>query len=216
MPDSNKAQQFHFPGKEPDEEVIMVLRRHAVAIGKKLAEFAVGAIIPLVGYFVIRNYTDWLDSGTGLLYIFTVLLVGLFYLFILLFIYHAWVDYYLDTWIITSERVVAMEQKGLFNRVVSELRLNRIQDVSSEVKGLLPTFFKYGTVHVQTASENDKFMFSEVPHPEIAARRILELHEKFVGIDQQPIKATHQHMTSDHTAAPAHKEFRHPHEDRFV
>lgn len=194
----------------------MVLRRHAVAIGKKLFEFAIGAIIPLIGYFVIYNYTDWLDSRTGLLYIFTVLLVSLFYLFILLFIYHAWVDYYLDTWIITSERVVAMEQKGLFNRAVSELRLNRIQDVSSEVRGLLPTFFKYGTVHVQTASESDKFIFSEVPHPEIAARRILELHEKYVGMDQQSIKAAHQHMTSDHTAAVAHKELRHPHEDRFV
>ena len=186
---------FYFPGKEPDEKIIIALRRHVAAVAEKIFLFAViGLILPII-YFFTRDYLTWLDDSTGLGYLVSVLAVSLFYLYILLFIYHAWVDYYLDLWIVTNERIVAMEQKGLFHRVVSELRLNRIQDVSSETKGFFPTIFKYGTVHIQTASEEDKFYFSEVPRPEMVARQILELHEKYVGLDQKLSDSAHQNIS---------------------
>lgn len=181
MKDPNK---LNFPGKEPDETVIIALRRHAMAVVKKIAIFIVAAIIPLALYLTVRAFTGWFNDQGGLLYLLFVLAASLLYLYLLLFVYHAWVDYYLDIWLVTNERLISIEQKGLFHRVVAELRLDRIQDVTSEVRGFLPTLFKYGTIRVQTASETDTFQFSEVPHPEIAARQILELHERYVGRDQ--------------------------------
>ena len=181
MKDPNK---LNFPGKEPDETVVIALRRHAMAVVKKIVIFVVTAIIPLAFYLIVHAFTDWFNDQGGLLYLFFVLATSLLYLYVLLFVYHAWVDYYLDIWLVTNERLISIEQKGLFHRVVAELRLDRIQDVTSEVKGFLPTLFKYGAIRVQTASETDMFHFSEVPHPEIAARQILELHERYVGRDQ--------------------------------
>ncbi len=190
---------IYFPGKEPDEVVQLALRRHKVAIGKKLSVFIILMLVPVILFVTIVSLTDWLDDAGSFLYMFFILVSSVLYLLALLSMYHAWVDYYLDIWIITNERVIATEQKGLFHRVTSELRLNRIQDVSSEVRGLFPTLFGYGTVHVQTASEQEKFIFREVPNPDLVARQILQLHERYVGLDQTPElgAATHQSSTAE-------------------
>ena len=46
-------------------------------------------------------------------------------------------DYYLDTWIVTTERIISIEQKGLFERTASELDLISVQDATAEVHGFL-------------------------------------------------------------------------------
>jgi len=186
---------LHFPGKEPDEQIVMALRRHPAALAQKIFLFAFIGILPPIGFYLVNSFATSLNNSSSLGFLITVLSLSIFYLYILLFIYHVWVDYYLDLWIVTNERVVAMTQHGLFHREVSELRLNRIQDVSSLVKGLFPTFFKYGTVHVQTASEQDKFYFRQVPNPEYVARQILELHERYTGLDQKMSDSTHQNLS---------------------
>ncbi len=178
--------KIHFAGKDPNEEIVMLLRRHKVALGKQLIEFFIGACLIVIVFIVLSTYTTWLDESTSLVYGIIYLGGSLTFLYLLLFAYHAWVDYYLDVWIITSERVIAMDQQGLFHRVTSELRLDRIQDVSSESRGLLPTIFKYGMIRIRTASEEDSFFFNEVADPDIVARQILELHESYVAKNQQP------------------------------
>ena len=157
--DLNKLQKYYFPGRQEGEQIIIALKRHKIVIGKKISGFIFGLAIPLALYLVADRFTNWLDDTSSLLYIIIIFVFSLMYLYLLLFIYHSWVDYYLDVWLVTNERIIAMEQKGLFNRVVSELRLNRIQDVSSEVRGFLATIFKYGRIRIQTASEIDRFEF---------------------------------------------------------
>jgi hypothetical protein len=58
-----------------------------------------------------------------------------------------------------------VEQKGMFTRKVSELRYSRIQDVTTEVVGFLPTILNYGDVKIQTAAEEDEFLFRTVSDP---------------------------------------------------
>ena len=43
-----------------------------------------------------------------------------------------WTNYYLDLWLITSERIIDVRQEGFFSRVVSELKIIKIQDVTSD------------------------------------------------------------------------------------
>jgi uncharacterized membrane protein YdbT with pleckstrin-like domain len=71
-----------------------------------------------------------------------------------------------------------IEQTGLFKRVIAELRLYRIQDVSSTVKGMIPTFFNYGNVDIQTASNEDHFNFEQIPNPTYVSKMIMEYAEK--------------------------------------
>jgi hypothetical protein len=191
MKDLNK---IYFPGKEPEEKIIMALRRHPVVIVHKLLLIFIVGVVPVVAALGLRQYTSWLDDASSLLYLVLILVAGLFYLYWLLFLFESWVNYYLDVWVITGERIIAMEQVSLFHRDVSELRLNTIQDVSSNVRGLLASFFRYGDILVQTASAEKRFQFKQVPHPEIVARSILELREHYAGDDRL---SPHQHQENE-------------------
>ena len=77
----------------------------------------------------------------------------------------AFANYYLDVFIITDERILSIDQIGPFSRTISELRLERIQDVTIEQHGLLPTLLHFGTIRVETAGESPSFRFDFVPHP---------------------------------------------------
>ncbi len=191
--------KIHFRGKEPNEPVVMLLRRHKVALGKQVFGFLGGAVLIVVAYFLLRNYAEWFSDTTSIAYGAIVIVMSLVMLYLLLFMYHAWVDFYLDVWIVTNERIIATDQQGLFHRVTSELRLDRIQDVSSSTRGPFATLFKYGTVQIRTASEEDKFLFNEIAHPEIVARTILELHKKYIDKNQHmQVHGTHQESTIKH------------------
>jgi len=91
--------------------------------------------------------------------------------------YYAFLDYYLDVWIVTNYRVIGVEQKGLFNRTVAEYKLFRIQDVVAEQKGFFATLVNYGEIHIQTAGEQQVIKFKQVPSPNHVARELIRLVE---------------------------------------
>ena len=56
-------------------------------------------------------------------------------------------------WIITSERIMDIEQTGLFHRQISEFMLDKVQDITVEIPDMVATFLKYGNLVIQTAGE---------------------------------------------------------------
>jgi len=124
-----------------------------------------------------------LYSNPGLLagpisYPLIILSASAYYLFIWLFFFFSFIDYYLDVWFITNERIIDIQQKGFFSRTISEQRLYRVQDVTSEVHGAVATIFKYGDVYAQTAGSKQRFFFHEIPHPEEVRNIIIKLVER--------------------------------------
>jgi uncharacterized membrane protein YdbT with pleckstrin-like domain len=90
-------------------------------------------------------------------------LITLYLGLLMAFLFFEWADYYLDTWIITSRRIIDVEQNGLFDRHIAEIPLSRVQDITIEVKGLIETLLHFGTIRIQTAGERD-FFIHDVPH----------------------------------------------------
>lgn len=80
-------------------------------------------------------------------------------------IFLAWTDYYLDVVIITNQRIIDIEQRGIFSREISTLHLSKVQDVTSEVHGILATFLKFGDLHVQTAGQQREFVVRCINNP---------------------------------------------------
>lgn len=66
---------------------------------------------------------------------------------------------------------------GLFHRHASELHLSNIQDITSDTEGFLHTMFNYGHVYIQTAAEEERFTFKDVPEPDQVKDAILKLVE---------------------------------------
>lgn len=162
----------------PHEHVIFYLRRHWVVFAFQtiayLAALAAPALVLYVTFTWAQGLWDWLMAG-GLVTVLLILFLSLYYLATWFFFWNAWVDYYLDVWIVTNERILSLEQFGLFNRKVAELRLSRVQDVSSQVKGILQTFLHFGEVKIQTAGEEANFLFHQIPRPYEVAEKILRL-----------------------------------------
>lgn len=101
-----------------------------------------------------------------------------------------WIDYYFDVWIITNERIINIEQKGLFTRDISELRYESVQDVTSSVVGLIPTMLNFGDVSVQTAAKEERFLFRQVGDPFTIKDQIMALSRDALKDDIRDIAET--------------------------
>jgi len=62
--------------------------------------------------------------------------------------------------------------------VVSELELEKIQDVTTDVRGVIPTFLNYGNLLIQTAGERERFIFRNVPDPYEIKDTIMKLQNE--------------------------------------
>ncbi len=158
------------------EKVIFVLRRHPIVFLVEALIVAVLAAVPFALYFLLAKF--WPDLLLGPISRPTLILAGSAYLLLVWhFLIGRFVEYYLDLWVVTDHKIHNVEQKNLFSRTVSELDLASVQDVTSEIKGVIPTLLDYGDVHVQTAAEKERFSFEQVPHPEKVRAALLGLVE---------------------------------------
>lgn len=168
------APVFHV--KAPDR-IVMVLRRHPIVfLGDVVIVLALMAV-PAAGWFLMQHFwPQMLESATARPAL--ILLSSGYLMLVWHFLIAKFVDYYLDLWVVTNHKILNVEQHSLFSRTVSELELGTVQDVTSEVKGIIPTILNYGFVYVQTAGETERFIFEQVGHPDRVREHILELVEE--------------------------------------
>lgn len=165
------------PEMQPGEKVVAVLRRHWFTILGIAVVAILLAVIPFGVWRLLVLVAP--DTLTHPVMRPILLLIGsTYYLAIWLFSFTDIIDYYLDTWTITTGRIINIEQHGLFRRVASELNLSSIQDVTSDTKGFLQTFFRYGNVFVQTAATHERFHLKNVPDAEHVKNTIMRLAEE--------------------------------------
>jgi uncharacterized membrane protein YdbT with pleckstrin-like domain len=159
-----------------DEKIIKIIHRHWFDILMQLAIviLIVAALVGGLGIFP----TLFPNLQTHNFYALFIFLETTFALVVWVYAFFIWIDYYFDVWIITSERIINIEQKGLFMREVSELKFARIQDVTANVGGFFQTILNFGDVHIQTAGEEERFFFRQVPDPYGLKNVIMDLQKK--------------------------------------
>ena len=156
----------------PNERVVIIIHRHWIVMIGHLIWFLLLSLVPL--FLVLFAGLVGLRFAIGSPELAILKLVTLAYYGLLWTgLFHAWLDYSLDIWVITNKRVIDVEQQGLWDRVVAENRLDKIQDVTSEVHGILQTTLDYGTVKVQTAGESENFIFETVGQPRQMVEKLL-------------------------------------------
>ena len=152
-----------FPGQRPGEEVVFVVHRHWFDLFSHMFFIALLTIGLMGSFFLFAAlFPDVVGGERYRLFLF---LQNTFFLFLWLYGFLIWIDYYFDVWIITNERIMNIEQKGLFMRHISELSFARVQDVTSTVEGIIPTMLNFGDLYVQTAAETERFIFRQVGDP---------------------------------------------------
>lgn len=165
-----------FQGKKDDENIILLVRRHWLVFVFRFLPFLFMLIFLVIFHVLGTTAFDFLGLKFDLSWFY--LFESFLAIFLWLALFITWVNFYLDVWIITDNRIVDIEQIGLFNRHISELKHNKIQDVTSEVKGVIPTLFDYGDVYVQTAGNKQRFVFKQIPSPTNTRNIIMQLQKK--------------------------------------
>ncbi len=175
----------YFPSQREQEKVFLLLRRHWFTyFGFVFIAFVMSIpLIVLIIYWIISP-----EAFTGAGGNIAILGGFIYILFVLAVMLYGFIDYYLDVYIITNERIVNVEQNGFFRREISELHLHQIQDVSAKVKGLFPTIMHYGDIFIQTAGERENFVFQSVPNPYRVSKTIVDLHETQLAEREKEIR----------------------------
>lgn len=164
----------HLPNQRENEKLVLFLRRHWITIARLFISFLLLTFVPIaLGVYFFDRLTVWLAQP--FLGPIIVIAISIYFLCIWLFSFVEFTDYYLDTWIITTERIISIEQKGLFERVASELDLVAVQDATAETSGILETMLTYGDVLVQTAGEQERFHFFHIDNPEQVKETVMKL-----------------------------------------
>lgn len=153
--------KLNFEGKKEGEEVILLLRRHWYTLVAPIGFLIFACILPLLAVVVFGNYIMAYNLVSLAL-----LATVIFWLAIWFIIFYMITMYSLDTWIVTTKRVVDSTQHGFFSRKVSELSLSSIQDISIYTTGMIPTMMDFGYLEIQTAGAENKFLFQQIPHPQ--------------------------------------------------
>lgn len=150
--------------KKHYERVEHVLRRHPLTFLPIFLFFLVLLVVPPVVYILINSVFPGAFQS-DITFVLLVLLASSYYLGMLLLFYAQFLMFYLDMWVITNDRMVNVDQLGLFARSISEVELFRLQDVHAEVRGFFRTILKYGKVSAKTASGTDAFVLHDVKRP---------------------------------------------------
>ncbi len=163
---------------EPDEHVVLQTRKHWFLFIAELLPYAILSVIPFAlpkilpfapplapyaGFFDYTNPSMRIALGIWLLVSWT----------------SAWsvfTRYFLNAWILTNHRIVDIKQRRFFSREVSSLFLSRVQDVTTDVTGVISSLLNIGDINVQSAGATEKFYMHGIPLPE----RMRDLILKYV------------------------------------
>ncbi len=124
----------------PVEQIISVLHHHPITYFK---QFAITGILILGAFFFMFELFSW--GSIGVAFFLAIIATGLFYGGREFYIW------YFNAFIITSQRIVDIDQRGFFNKTVSEVDTQKILDISYAVKGFWQTILKLGTIKIQAS-----------------------------------------------------------------
>ncbi len=153
---------------EPGEFVVRETRKHWFLIAANLLPYVFLAMVP----YVLLNslafvpgeafdaFQTSLDSET------LRTLSGIWLLLVWTAAWGTFTRLYLNVWVLTNDRIVAIKQRHFFSREVSSLPLTRVQDVTSNVHGIIASLLGIGGITVQSAGAEKEFIMRGIPNPE--------------------------------------------------
>jgi hypothetical protein len=168
----------------PSEDIVLVVRQDiAVLIIRLIATLFVFSVFLLVrflgGYILPANMT----LAINLLNFF----ISLGSLVLLLSFLRFFHNFYLSIQLVTNDRVIDIDQKGIFRREVNELAMSNVQEVTHRQNGIFQSLLGYGEVVIKTASTEqgtnadssvNGFVFENCPEPSRVAGIISDLYHK--------------------------------------
>lgn len=138
---------------ESGEKLIALVRKHWAILMLPIAKviISLAVIILLRGKIIEFQY----GREVVLLWIISSIFYGV----------HQIIVWYMDCFIITDRRIIDIDQKSFFKRVVAEVGIDNIQEAVYEISGPLEAILNFGTVKIKTASSGSMIGMEQIPNP---------------------------------------------------
>lgn len=151
---------------ESDEDVLLESRRHWFVLLTQVLPFPVAAVLPYFFYLLTEHLFESSILIVDPMSPYVWYGYTLWLLLLWMGIFNVWTNHYLDMLVVTSKRVMIINQKGFWRRNIASFRLERLQDLVVEIDGFFATMLDFGVVHAETAGhgEEDLRVYG-MPHP---------------------------------------------------
>jgi hypothetical protein len=154
---SDKKKKY-FSDQFDDETMLLMFRKHPVVMRKEILIASVVLLLGVIPALVVPTYAVFFGGlGSGFLASFLIM-------------FYAWIGWHFTVYIVTDQRLMQINQKGLWKRSVVDIGLDKIQTVSYEIKGLQETLFGFGTIVIQTYV--GELVIHDVHHPRQIQKKV--------------------------------------------
>jgi len=156
-------ESYTFQGQRSGEEVVVLVNQHTWV----LLPVAVTWLVLLT----VVGLSFWFFGASS---VSSIVIAGAIIFGILYSLYH-WYLWNSSNYIVTNQRVIKIDQNSLFNRLISEAEIDRIQEISTEISGPIHTMLNFGTIKIQTASTTGMMDLEDVPDPYSMQQEIVRI-----------------------------------------
>ncbi len=189
------------PLLNPNKDVeVMRFKRHPFGIWLLYVSYVLGFTSVILIIKLALPELDIKLSGEQLALIYAGVAAAAILAFLLLIV--ARYIYWCSEMCITESAVSEIVQYGLFSKHIARLDMEKIEDVTAQQKGFMPTMFNFGTLLIETAGEVENFVFIYCPRPNETAQAIHSARQKYLDRRMHETAETHAY-TFQQQYAPA-------------
>jgi uncharacterized membrane protein YdbT with pleckstrin-like domain len=168
---------------DDDEELLLEIRKHPFGLFIRVLTglISIGIIfgMALILNMSLSDGTLGNDASFAGAIIGIASIVAIFAVIAIILVIIVYVN---DVIFVTSEKIAQVLYKNIITRKVSQLNIGDVQDVTVRQNGIFARIFNYGTLVIETAGEQNNYIFPYVPDPNRASQIIIGAHEKNVAL----------------------------------
>jgi hypothetical protein len=155
-----------------NEELIAILHHHPMTYAKQIA---VTAILILGSFFFMFALFSQGEIGVALFC--ALIITGVIYGSREFYIWFA------NSCVVTSQRLVDIDQQGIFHKIVSDVDYAKIIDISYSVNGISQTIFNIGSIKVQSSGAT--LLLKNIKEPGKVNQLLVDLIRKQTGKEME-------------------------------
>jgi hypothetical protein len=151
-----------FVNQEPDETILLFLRRHFITnVPWLISTLLLFCIPPL--FFVTAPF-----ANLNLSFIPGTLIVSItlfYYLIVLGYAFSNFISWFYNIGVVTQKRIMDLDATNILSHNSATANFNEIVDVKFTQQGFFQSFFNYGDIHIQTEAIHANFEFIAATNP---------------------------------------------------
>jgi len=174
---STRPKGITFANQEPDEAILLFLRRHFITNIPWILLVALLTLIPPV-FFALLSLLPPLTFPKGI----TTVLTTFYYLLVLNYAFGKFISWFYNIGVVTQKRIIDLDSHNILSHNTATANFNEIVDVKFDQRGFFQSTFDYGNIHIQTEAIRANFEFDAAPKPTIVTDVISDLRVAQKGV----------------------------------